>query len=194
MAATDVGELVEAAAAGDEQAWNGLVQRFAGLIWSIALAHNLGPAEAGDVSQTCWLRLVENLDRINEPDRIGAWLATTARRECLAVLRRAGRQVPTDSDDDLEPQPVEAPIEAGVLTAERDRALWAAVDDLPPRCRALLRLLMTDPEPSYEEVGAALDMPIGSIGPTRGRCLEKLRRKLVLAGITGITRDSGDST
>ena len=131
-----------------------------------------------------WLRLVTHLDTIRDPDRVGAWLATTARHECLRVLRKAGRSVPVGDEDELEAPDASSPaVETGLLTAERDASLWEALATLSDKCQRLLRVLMADPEPSYEEVSAALGMPMGSIGPTRGRCLENLRRRL--SGITG---------
>ena len=188
MASTTDGDLVRAAAAGDRAAWDGLVERFGGLVWSVARAHRLGAADAADVSQTAWLRLVESLGRIREPDRVGAWLATTTRNECLRVIRRSGRQVPTDMEvDDEPPDPRAPPVEAGVLAGERDATLWRAFAAISERCQVLLRMLIADPPPTYEEISVALDMPIGSIGPIRGRCLEQLRRK---SGITGLLEGS----
>lgn len=179
-------ELLRAAADGDRRAWDALVERFSGLVWSIARAHRLGAADAADVSQTAWLRLVENLGRIREPDRVGAWLATTTRNECLRVIRRSGRQVPTDMDLDAEPPDTASPLaDEGLLTGERDAALWRAFSAIPERCQVLLRLLISDPPPSYEEIGAALGMPVGSIGPTRARCLEHLRRRTGITSLLG---------
>jgi len=168
--------LVAAAAAGDQLAWNGLVARFSGLVWAVIRGHRLSGADAADVSQTTWLRLVEHLDRVQDPARVGAWLATTARRECLRTLRMSGRQVPCG--DDL-PEPVQdvPGIDDALLRDERDSELWEAFGRLGDRDQALLRMLSADPAPSYREVSAALDMPIGSIGPTRARCLERLRRE-----------------
>lgn len=182
---------MRAAAEGDQAAWDALVKRFSGLVWSIARAHRLGSADAADVCQTSWLRLVENLDRIRDPDRVGAWLATTSRNECLRIIRRSGRLVPTDLSLDVDLEADEAmapPGDAALLTGERDAELWKAFALISERCRALLRLLITDPPPSYEDIAGLLDMPIGSIGPTRARCLEHLRRK------AGITADAGDSS
>ena len=182
-AVSDVGQLVRDAAAGDQAAWDRLVERFNGLVWSVARAHRLAGADASDVVQTTWLRLVENLDRLQDPERVGAWLATTARRECLRTLRLSARVLPTETE--LLPDPgTDAPLGAALLAEERDRALWAAFGGLSERCQALLRLLVADPPPSYEDVGAALDMPIGSIGPTRQRCLERLRGLAETAGVT----------
>jgi RNA polymerase sigma factor (sigma-70 family) len=182
-AVSDVGQLVRDAAGGDQAAWDRLVERFNGLVWAVARAHRLAGADASDVVQTTWLRLVENLDRVQDPERVGAWLATTARRECLRTLRLSARVVPTETE--LLPDPgTDAPLGAALLADERDRALWAAFGGLSERCQALLRLLVADPPPSYEDVGAALDMPIGSIGPTRQRCLERLRGLAETAGVT----------
>ena len=167
-------ELVRAAASGDETAWNAIVDRFQGLVWATARGHRLSHADAADVAQTTWLRLVEHLDRIREPERLGAWLATTARHECLRHIRLHGRELPSDEADVFE-SPSDDPPELALLTEERDSALWRAFAKLSERCQALLRLLVSHDEPSYDEIGAALDMPIGAIGPTRMRCLEKLR-------------------
>jgi RNA polymerase sigma factor (sigma-70 family) len=174
----EIAELVERAAAGDARAWNGLVEEFGGLVWSIARAHRLSHEEAADVSQTTWMRLVEQLDHLQKPSRVGAWLATTARRESLLSMRRTARVIPAGDDlpdiaDDAMPE-----HDAGLLTQERDDALWAAFMRLNERDRVLLRLVVTEPAPCYEEISAALDMPVGSIGPTRGRALERLRREI----------------
>lgn len=186
--------LVVRAAAGDQGAYDAIVERFAGLVWRIARSHRLSNADAADVSQTVWLRLVEQLDRIREPERIGAWLATTARHECLAVLRKGARAVPTDDIAFEAATPVSLAVpaaDAGRIEAlEQHVAVRAAFVELDERCRMLLSLLHTDPPASYEEITAAMAMPVGSIGPTRQRCLEKLRRHPAIAGITG---DPGDS-
>lgn len=170
---TLVVELVSVAASGDARAWNALVDRFAGLVWSIARAHHLGQADAADVSQVVWLRLVENLGRIREPGSVGAWIASVARHECLRVIRKAGREVPVVSD--IFEVPGTDDVDVALLIGEHGAALSRALDRLPSRCRTLMRVLMADPRPSYEEIAAALDIPIGSIGPTRQRCLDRLR-------------------
>jgi RNA polymerase sigma factor (sigma-70 family) len=138
------------------------------------------------VSQTTWLRLAEHIDKIDNPDRVGAWLATAARRECLQSIRASARTVPTEDMtwfDDTTSE--DNPTEEEVLRAEdrreeanRAKALRRALGRLPQRCRQLLRILMASPPPSYAEVAAALDVPVGSIGPTRARCLQRLRREL----------------
>jgi RNA polymerase sigma factor (sigma-70 family) len=180
---SDLVDLVRRASAGDQTAWDSLVERFAGTVWAIARAHRLDDATAADVSQTTWLRLVEHLDRIEQPERIGAWLATTARRESLRVIRMAGRQVPTGEDFDLIQAPFADAPDSPVLTTERDQVLAQLVSQLPCRCRLILHLLSADTPLSYKELSQALEMPIGSIGPTRARCLEHLRRIGARAGI-----------
>ena len=187
----DTGQLVRSAAGGDEVAWRGLVDRFSGLVWAVARAYRLGDSDAADVYQTTWLRLAEHIQRIDHPDRVGAWLATAARRECLQSLRAVGRVLPTDDMDRLDLTPLTGnPTEEAVLAAEQEREdadraalVWQALDRLSARCRELLRVLMASPPPSYAEVAAALGLPLGSIGPTRGRCLQRLREEV--AGITG---------
>jgi len=185
----DTGLLVRSAANGDEAAWRGLVTRFSSLVWAVARAHRLTNADAADVYQTTWLRLAEHIGRIEHPDRVGAWLATAARRECLQSLRSAAKTAPTDDMDRLDITPaVGNPTEEAVLAAETERedaaraaAMWRAFSRLSGRCRELLRILMATPPPSYAEVAAALGLPVGSIGPTRARCLQRLREEM--AGI-----------
>jgi RNA polymerase sigma factor (sigma-70 family) len=170
-------ELVRDASRGDASAWSALVDRFAPLVWSIARNYRLSQQDAADVSQTTWLRLAEHIDRVREPERVGAWLATTAGRESLAVIKRRQRQVPSEEatlsqalDDDMSDQPVEC-----MLRAAQSEELWRAFSTLPPRSQLLLRLLFADPQPSYQEIATLTGMPIGSIGPTRARCLRELR-------------------
>lgn len=171
-------ELFRRAEAGEQAAWNAIVDRYTKLLWSVARAHRLGTADAADVVQTTWLRLVEHFGRIEDPERLAGWLATTARRECLQTLRRAGRELVGDVDDIIlgvvEECPV--PVDARLLAEERDVALWASFERISVRCQVLLRILMATPPPDYATVSAELDMPVGSIGPTRGRCLNQLRK------------------
>ncbi|MEJ3652137.1 sigma-70 family RNA polymerase sigma factor [Actinomycetes bacterium KLBMP 9759] len=183
MEQSSVAEAVRRAAGGDRAAWDALVANFSGLVWSVAIGHRLGPADSAEVVQTTWLRLLENLDRIREPERIGGWLATTARHESLRLLRLRGREQLTDDEAGFNAVPSEPSPEELLLDRDRDRRLWTAFAQLPERCRALLRLVIIV-APPYAEVAAALDMPIGSIGPTRARCLDRLRRLLATAGVT----------
>jgi RNA polymerase sigma factor (sigma-70 family) len=173
----DPSTLLAAAAAGDSAAWNAIVEQYTGLLWSIARGYRMSTADSADAVQTTWLRLVEHMDRIDDPSRLPGWLATTVRRECLRLLRRSKREQPAFDDDGLPDFADKAePLDAALLVEERDAALWRALQQMPERCRLLLRVLMASPPPSYAEVAAALDMPIGSIGPTRQRCLDRLRR------------------
>jgi RNA polymerase sigma factor (sigma-70 family) len=182
----EVATLVRAAAAGDASAWEALVARFSGLVWSVVRGYRLTRADSVDVFQTTWLRLVEHIDRIQAPGQVGAWLATTARHECLRVARAHARSVPVDETtlvslgrpDDSSPERAVLEAEQARLDTARAERLWQALADLPPRCAQLLRVLMASPAPSYAEVAAALGMPVGSIGPTRARCLQRLREKL----------------
>ncbi len=167
-----------AAARGDDAAWKALVEQFSGLIWSVTRAYRLGSADAADVFQTTWLRLAEHIGRLDHPEYVGAWLATTARRESLRASRASARVVLTDDAVLGAQEAGEATPEQAVLLSERSDLLWRAFRTLPARCQLLLRLLMATPAPSYAEVAAALDRPVGSIGPTRARCLRLLREKL----------------
>lgn len=181
---SEVTELVRAAADGHQASWNNLVDRYNGLVWSVARAHRLSGADAADVVQTTWLRAVEHLARLHDPESLGAWLATTARHESLRAIRLGSRHVPTSMELAFDTPDDAAPIDAHLLERERDRALWTSLGRLAERCQTLLRMLIADPPASYDEISAALDIPIGSIGPTRGRCLERLRELAEAAGIS----------
>ncbi|WP_405071510.1 sigma-70 family RNA polymerase sigma factor [Kribbella sp. NBC_01510] len=166
-------ELVEKVRSADPAAWGTLTDRYTNLLWFIARGMRLNQQDAADAIQTTWLRLVERIDTVRQPESIGSWLATTMRRECLAALRRRSKLVVSETWDDL---PDDAdPLDDALLQREQDSALWRAFRSLKPRCQTLLRVLMADPPPSYVEVASALDMPVGSIGPTRQRCLAALR-------------------
>ena len=175
-------DLIRAAATGHRGAWDELVERYSGLVWSVARSHRLSPADAADVSQTVWLRLVEHLDRLRDPEHVGGWLATTTRHECLRVLRRNGRELPGDDVQVDAPTALEDSPEWHTLSSESRRLVWVAMSQLTERCKLLLRALAYSPDDSYAEISDALGMPIGSIGPTRARCLQHLRRKLVETG------------
>ena len=182
----EVGELVRAAGRGDATSWDALVARYSGLIWSVARGYRLSQADTADVFQTTWLRLAEHLGQIKDPERVGSWLATTAGRECLRVARSGSRIIPASEAilvslgqvDGYSPEQAALDSEQARLDADRARTLWRAFGELPERCRQLLRILIASPAPSYAEVAAALSMPIGSIGPTRARCLQRLRKLL----------------
>jgi RNA polymerase sigma factor (sigma-70 family) len=174
----DNDRLLAAAVNGDQRSWEIIVDRYADLVWSVARSFRLGRADAADVSQATWLRLVEHLHDVKDPDRLGAWLATTARREAIALVRRSVRTTPTadtwpfDGNDDSEP------LDGEILRTERAVTVRKAFQQLSGQCQQLLGVLMADPPPTYAEVGAALGIPVGSIGPSRARCLGVLRRQL----------------
>ncbi len=183
---TSLAELFRRARSGERAGWDGLVDRYAALVWAVARSFGLSAADATDVSQTTWLRLVENLDRIRQPERVGAWLATTARREALRLIRLSKRTVNVGQErefDALAEDP--ATIEnAPFMSADRRRTVTDLLTHLPHRQQVILRLLSADDALSYRDISRSLGIPIGSIGPTRARALEHLHRLCVQAGIT----------
>jgi RNA polymerase sigma factor (sigma-70 family) len=184
----DTRDLVSRIRAGDQEAWVALTDRYTNLLWSVARGMRLSRADAADAVQTTWLRLVERLDSLREPDFLGSWLVTTVRRECLATLRRGAkvRAVPQFWEDVSTSGD---PLEETLLRQERDAALWRAFGAMTARCQSLLRVLMADPPPSYDEVSVAFNMPVGSIGPTRQRCLKSLRE--IMSADSGPCRRTG---
>ncbi|HEX3715667.1 MAG TPA: sigma-70 family RNA polymerase sigma factor [Trebonia sp.] len=184
--------LVTRAAGADEGAWHELVERYAPLVWSICVRYQLSGADAEDVAQTVWLGLVEQLASasLREPAALPGWLATTTQRECLRVLRARGRYevFRTDpGDGGLTAAADAAVIEEEILLAERNELLRAALAELPESEQRLIALLLRDPPLSYAEIGVILGMPPGSIGPTRQRCLRRLSRSPLLAGLSDLT-------
>ena len=172
---SDLAEVVAAARAGSSAAWEAIIARFQGLVAAIARRCRLSDADVAEVSQTTWLRLVENIDRIEQPDRLAAWLATTSRRESLRIATRRAAVSMTDAlylkaDEEV------GPLDAGLLKDEQARSIRLATARLSPRCQHLLGLLMGEHDLPYKAIAQQLNMPIGSIGPTRSRCLEHLRQ------------------
>jgi len=173
---SDVAQLVRRAAEGDRGAWERLVDQYARLIWSITVEYKLVESDAADVSQTTWLRLLEHIDRIEHPDRVGSWLAATARNECLRSLAARKRVVLSQDQAELNDSVAHEPeVDEGLLAAERAQVVRDALSSLPRRWQRLLEMLMADPPASYADISDELELPIGSIGPTRGRCLARLR-------------------
>jgi RNA polymerase sigma factor (sigma-70 family) len=171
-----VDDLVTAARAGSQDAWNALVDRYLPLVTGVIRRYRLSPADADDVNQTVWLRLVEHLVDIREAKALPGWLVTTARNESLRIIRMRGRDTPVDPHGATMDHLGEAPdMDEKLVREERAQALREAMLELSPARRELLTLLLADPPLSYEEIGARLGMPIGSIGPTRARALEQLR-------------------
>ena len=181
-------DLVGRARAGNMQAWDALVERYAPLIWSICRKYRLGPADAEDVGQSVWLRLVAQLDKIREPAALPGWLATTTRRECVRVVHAAHGPhavIYAPDADNMADEQADAAEE--VLAAERHAALREAFTHLPPDCQRLVAMLTADPPLPYAEISATLAMPIGSIGPTRSRCLDRIRRHPSIAALINPT-------
>jgi RNA polymerase sigma factor (sigma-70 family) len=178
-------DLVTRSKVGDSRAWEALVERFAPLIWSICRRYRLGPADAADAGQCVWLRLVDGLATIRDPAALAGWLATTTERECVRVLRAARRPEALGQVLDAEniPDPQIGMAEHELLVAERHAALREALARLPPKCQRLMALLVEDPPLPYAEISARLCIPVGSIGPSRARCLDKLRRDPVIAAL-----------
>jgi RNA polymerase sigma factor (sigma-70 family) len=178
-------DLVTRAAKGDKHAWDALVERFIPLIWSICRRHRLGDADTEDVGQNVWLRLVDQLDKIRDPAALPGWLATVTRRECLRVL--GARQGPLAGGYVMSAEIIadeqSRTAEQGLLAAERHAALREAFAALPPSGQRLIALLLEDPPVPYAEISARLGIPVGSIGPTRRRCLDKLRRYPAVAAL-----------
>jgi RNA polymerase sigma factor (sigma-70 family) len=171
----DIAALLQSARAGDERAWSLLVSRYGASIHAIARRHRLSPADQEEVAQRTWLRLVEHIDSVRSPAAIGGWLRTVARHECLRVLATCQREVPT-----MEPLPADAPdansVEDTLNDAMREQALHHALEALPEQQRRVLRSLLVEPHLNYEQLSAQLGIARGSIGPTRQRGLERLRR------------------
>ena len=173
----EVRDLVLRAASGDAEAWSGLVGRFADLVWSVARSVGLNATDAADVSQTTWLRFCEHIGDLRDPSRAGPWLATTARREAVRVSKLGARQLVVDPWAWLERADVDgAEVSSAVAGKERDVVVQCALAVMPERCRLLLQAAAEDPPPSYGSLAARLGLAVGSLGPTRRRCLEQLRQ------------------
>ena len=187
MCDATVANLVAKAGEGCPRAWEELVARFGGMIAATGRRYRLSAPDVAELQQTTWLRLLENLHRIEQPERVGGWLATTARRESLQLLKRASRyhsgadQMLANMPDRHLPDPDSRPIAQEVEAVVR-RA-WARLN---PRSQRLLSLLVTDEPMGYKDLSRLLQMPVGSIGPTRARCLEKLRRLVAEEGLSGL--------
>ena len=170
---------------GDKQAWDELVERYAPLVWSICHRYRLCRVDADDVGQSVWLRLVDQLALVRDPAALPGWIATTTQRECSRVLRAARKQETLRHRLDAAdiPDTVTGVAEAELLRAERHAALREAFTQLPHDCQRLIAMLIQDPPVPYAEISAELGIPVGSIGPTRRRCVEKLRRDPAVAAL-----------
>ena len=193
---SELEQLVHRAGAGDRQAWEHLVAHYTNVIRTQTRQFGLGDSDAGDVAQTTWLRLVENIHRIEHPDRLSGWLATTARRECLRRLAASNRVVLVEDDGAFDAAVAHLPsADERLLATERAHQVREALAALPWRSRRMIELLMADPPDSYADISGQLGLPVGSIGPTRSRCLERLRGLLdmslgSLPNLTSIFREA----
>lgn len=171
--------------AGESSGLDDLVAVMTPVLWHVVRSYRLSESAAEDVVQTTWLALVRRRAAILDAQAVGGWLTTTARREAWRVAKATNTAVPAD-DEDLAPMlPRQRSAEDAVVQRDEGDRLWAAVDGLPERCRRLLRIVAFENRPDYRELAADLDMPVGSIGPTRGRCLAKLRVALMHSAATG---------
>ena len=175
---TDVALLVAAAAQGDEEAWGELVDRYTPLLVSVLLRFRLSSAERQDVAQTVWLRLIEHLGSLREPRALPQWLITTAKREALRSATASTRTRPADLQDEAWASRLvsEDDQDADLVRSERHAALLEGFAVLSPRQRQLLLMLSEDPPVPYAEISRRTGIPVGAIGPTRARALERLRR------------------
>lgn len=188
----DVTTLVRAAASGDQDAWSLLVRRYGATIRAVAWRHRLSEPDQDDIAQRTWLRLFQHIERVREPVALRAWLASVARRECLRALAGSQREVlvagPVSDHADA------TALDEAVEQSERRAALHAAVAVLPDHERVLMQTLLAEPAFSYEDVSAALGIPLGSIGPTRGRSIARLRRDPTLARAVECSRPERGSS
>jgi len=186
--ASVIADLVSRARNGEQQAWDALVERYAPLIWSICRKYRLHDSDAEDASQSVWLHLVNHLDSVRDPAALPGWLATTTRRECTRILRVAKRSQVVEDVPDIENIPAEQArtVEQELLVAERHAVLREAFMDLPPAGQLLIALLTIDPPLPYAEIAARLGIQVGSIGPTRARCLDRLRRHPAIIALISV--------
>ena len=161
--------------AGDAVALDELVRLMTPVLWHVARAYRLPSEVAEDVVQSTWLALVRAGSSIQEPAAVGGWLTTTTRREAWKVAKATGRGIPVEDDELARRLPDAGSAESEVVRRDTEGRLWDAVENLSERCQALLRIVAFEHRPDYREIAADLGMPVGSIGPTRGRCLQKLR-------------------
>jgi RNA polymerase sigma factor (sigma-70 family) len=167
---------------GETGALDDLVRLLSPMLWQVSRASGLDRANAEDVVQTTWLALVRSGDSIAEPRAVAGWLCTTARREAWRVSKHATRQQPVEDEAITRKLPDEPAPEEQVVLDDDNARLWDCLHKLSERCQRLLRIVAAEARPDYSVIATELGMPVGSIGPTRGRCLDKLRQELVLSG------------
>ncbi len=184
--------LVASAREGDQDAWNAIVERFLPLVCALVRRHRLSEADGDDVCQTVWLRLVEHLDALREPDALPGWISTTTRNECLRLLAARKRMTPVDPMDSGSLEGVTEDVSGVDLVALEERhALREGLAELPSGRRDLLLMLLADPPIPYAEISEKLGIPIGSIGPTRARALAQLRNTRALITLVAAGMETG---
>ncbi|WP_258022326.1 RNA polymerase sigma factor [Streptomyces anatolicus] len=172
-------ELVDECLGGNQESWNRIVDRYTPLIWAIARGHRLSTADCQDVSQTTWMRVIQHLGKLRDPEKLAHWISVSARRESLKHIQKSGRSTPIEDPEVFDrPQPSSNQPEETALDRETRDEVLLAYCSLSPKCQALLGLLVAEPPMSYDEVSATLGLARGSIGPMRGRCLKHLQRAL----------------
>lgn len=176
--ASRAADLFSAFRNGEQARMGDLVTLVTPILWHTVRAQRLDHVSAEDVLQTTWLALVRNAESISDPQAVLQWLIVTARREAWRVVKRQDRVTPKDFESDEVVSPARELPEEIVLTSDGAGRLWEHIAQLPQRCRALLRVIAFADRPDYAAVAKSLGMPVGSIGPTRGRCLAKLRLQL----------------
>jgi len=175
MASSELTDLVERAVEGDATAWGEIVSRLENLVWSVVRGFRMNDQDAQDATQLTWLRAVENLNRVSDPERLGLWLATIARRECMRIIERSSRSMPVDPQVEFVRQPTSVDFSKDVEDKSTVDSVIEALKTVSPDCQALLRLVLCDPPMSYTDIAELLDISVGTIGPRRQRCLSRLR-------------------
>jgi RNA polymerase sigma factor (sigma-70 family) len=168
--------------AGESDALDDLVRLLSPMLWQVVRASGLDRTTAEDIVQTTWLTLVRSGESISEPRAVAGWLCTSARREAWRVAKQSTRQQPVEDESIARRLPDEPAPENQVVLDDDNARLWACLGRLDTRCQRLLRIVAAEARPDYTAIAAELGMPVGSIGPTRGRCLDKLRRELAQEG------------
>ncbi len=169
----DLRDILKCVTAGDHDAFQIVVRRFERLLWSVCWSAGLSCDDAEDVAQVVWIRFLENATSIREPERLAGWLATTAHRQCLKHLQQRARTTPTDKVPELN---ISTDASDDLVKSHIHTEIRHALTRASERCRLLLALLLHEPPLEYAEISTTLNMPVGSIGPTRQRCLDRLRR------------------
>ena len=177
-------ELVALCLKGEAQAWEALIRKYRRLVFSIPVRFNLSGADANDVFQSVCVKLIENIHKLKDESKVSAWLITTTTRQCIHQQSIRRRDVSHEEMGEEPPDPNQGAENISIAT-QRQQAVREAIVETPERCRRLLQLLYFEPtNPSYEDISTVMDMPVSSIGPTRARCLEKLRILLRRRGLT----------